>query len=492
MAKWLSNLFSRKPLTAQLARPRATEAKKVNIRARFDVAQTTPENWRHWAYADAFSASAAATPMVRRILRIRARYEIANNSYARGIISTLANDCVGTGPRLQVLTDKATINNQLEAAFSAWATAVKLPQKLRTMRMAKAGDGEAFGLMVSNPKLDNPVKLDLRLLEAEQVATPMFIPSEYADDGVRFDAHGNPTEYDILKRHPGSFGYANLLDYYTVPAEAVLHYFNTDRPGQRRGIPEILPALPLFAQLRRYTQAVAAAAEAAADFALVVYTDAPANGESDPLEPMDTIELESRMATIMPAGWKLGQAKAEQPTTTYREFHATLLNEIARCLNMPYNIAAGNSSGYNYSSGRLDHQTYYKSIRVEQSDLEDEVLDHLFSAWLQEAVLIEGFLPQSLRMRDVHPAHQWMWDGAEHVDPVKEANAQQIRLISNTTTLAAEFARQGKDWEKELTQRAREVKKCLELGLTPILPAPVPAKETVPPEETDEETPADD
>jgi hypothetical protein len=37
---------------------------------------------------------------------------------------------------------------------------------------------------------------------------------------------------------------------------------------------------------------------------------------------------------------------------------------------MPFNVAAGNSSGYNYASGRLDHQTYFKAIRVEQAQLE--------------------------------------------------------------------------------------------------------------------------
>ncbi len=62
----------------------------------------------------------------------------------------------------------------------------------------------------------------------------------------------------------------------------MIHYFRADRPGQSRGIPEITPALPLFAQLRRYTLAVLAAAETAADFAAVLYTDAPANGEADP------------------------------------------------------------------------------------------------------------------------------------------------------------------------------------------------------------------
>jgi capsid protein len=62
-------------------------------------------------------------------------------------------------------------------------------------------------------------------------------------------------------------------------------------------------------------------------------------------------------------------------------------------------------------------------------------------------------------------SHQWFWDGHEHVDPAKEANAQATRLTSNTTTLATEYARQGKDWETELRQRAKEVALCKEFGL---------------------------
>ena len=77
--------------------------------------------------------------------------------------------------------------------------------------------------------------------------------------------------------------------------------------------------------------------------------------------------------------------------TTYAEFKKEILNEIARCLNMPFNVAAGNSSGYNYASGRLDHQTYFKSIRVDQSHLEGVVLDRILAAWLSEAILIEGY-----------------------------------------------------------------------------------------------------
>jgi capsid protein len=242
----------------------------------------------------------------------------------------------------------------------------------------------------------------------------------------------------------------------------MIHWFRTDRPGQHRGIPEITPALPLFAQLRRYTLAVLAAAETAANFAAVLYTDSPANGEAANLEPMDVVNLERNYATTLPDGWRLGQIESQQPTTTYAEFKREILNEIARCLNIPLNIALCNSSGYNYASGRLDHQTYFKSIRVEQAHLGEVILDRIFDAWVYEAQLLTQFA--TLRRVSYLP-RQWFFDGVEHVDPNKEANAQATRLTSNTTTLAAEFARQGKDWEVELRQRAKEKQLMTELGL---------------------------
>jgi lambda family phage portal protein len=442
----------------------------LRVRGRFDAASTTDENRRHWANADLLSADAAANPRVRSILRSRARYEVANNSYARGIVSTLANDCIGTGPRLQMLTDDDEANRVVEQEFMRWADSISLAEKLRTMRMARSESGEGFAMLVANPRIDSPVKLDLRLIEADQVTTPQLLRQSatiYAIDGIIFDQHGNPVEYHVLKSHPGGSIVRFSLDYDRVPASSIIHYFRADRPGQSRGIPEITPALPLFAQLRRYTLAVLAAAETAADFAAVLFTDAPANGEADPVEPMDLVELERRMATVLPGGWKLGQIQAEQPATTYGEFKKEILNEIARCLNMPFNVACGNSSGYNYASGRLDHQTYYKSIRVDQAQLGLTVLDRVLRAWLDEAILISELLPLWMRtaaFRDL--PHQWFWDGQEHVDPAKEANAQATRLSNHTTTLAYEYARQGRDWESELRQRAKEVVLMGELGLT--------------------------
>ena len=308
------------------------------VRAKYDSALTSDNNRRHWAYADGLSANAANSPDVRRILRNRARYEVANNSYARGIVLTLANDVIGTGPRLQMLTEDPEANRRIEQAFHQWAKSIRLAEKLRTLRMAQIQDGEAFAILISNPQLPTAIELDLRLIEAEQVTTPdLQWTDSRATDGIVFDNAGNPVEYHVLKQHPGE-GRGVNREADRVPADSVLHLYRTDRPGQRRGIPEITPALPLFAMLRDYSLATLDAAKAAAYYSGIIYTDAPPNGESDAVEPLDPIELDRNTLLTMPGGWKMSQLKAEQPTGTYAEFKHEILNEIARCLNMPFKV----------------------------------------------------------------------------------------------------------------------------------------------------------
>jgi lambda family phage portal protein len=440
------------------------------IRARYDAASHSEETARHWAMADGMSARSANSAEVRRRLRVRARYERDNSSHLKGIIDTLANDCIGTGPRLQLSLTDQNASRAIERAFSDWCQSVDLAAKLRTMRKSKAVDGEAFALFVNNPRLDSLIQLDLRLVEADQIATPQLNPLDpYTVDGIRYDDHGNPIEYSLLKYHPGDFYNVGL---YADPIDArmVIHWFTAERPGQCRGVPDITPALPLFAQLRRYTLAVIAAAETAADFSAVLQSEMAPDADTSDEDPFQTLEIERRMMTTLPAGWKMSQFHAEQPTNTYESFKREILNEAARCLNMPYNIAACNSSQYNYASGRLDHQTYYKSLSVEQSACELTVLDRVFLAWIEEAWLVTDLIPGGPNPLGGWP-HRWFWDGHEHVDPLKEAMAQQVRLANHTTTYADEDARRGQDYDVQLRQRAKELALLSELGLPMYLPS---------------------
>lgn len=436
------------------------------VRARFDAADSTDDR-RHWASADFLSMDGALTPEVRRRMRSRARYERNSNSYLAGIAETLAVDLVGTGPRLQLDTGTPESDRVVERRFFDDMWRIDLPGKLRTMRQAKLIDGEAFAQFITNPRLDG-VQLDIRLVEAEMVASPMatlpasVTPEGSVVDGLEFDSVGNVIAYLILKNHPGSNWYTSAIDYTRVDSSKIVHWFTAQRPAQNRGISEVAPALRLFANMRRYTEATIAAAEIAADLAAFIHSNSPA-AEVDEVDPFQAVEIEKRTLTTLPEGWSVSQLDAKQPVSTYPQFKREIINEIGRAVGLPFNICALDSSSYNYASGRMDASIYHATQRVERDTLERVMLDRLFREWLDEAVLL-GMVPAGLP-----PIAEWnwswVWDGREHVDPAKEAAATETRLRTNTTTLAAEYAKAGKNWETELRQRAAEIALARELGL---------------------------
>lgn len=466
-----------------------TSSRKISfipVRASFDAASRAPEASRHWRGADALSADAALSPDVRHIIISRARYEVANNGYVSGILQTLADDAIGTGPRLQLSLcdcdsgDDGIVEWEVrlghrEKRFRKWCKAVDLCRKLKIARRTKAQDGEVFLRKSVNPRVRDLVKLDVTLFEAEQVGSALLsvVPDYYDNgvpkevDGVMFDRYGNESGYRFWTLHPGANGVANTLigDSYVVNAENVIHYANIVRPGQHRGLPEIASTLPIFNDLRRFTNAVLAAAETAAEISFLLSTDTPAvdeNGEQQSvhLDPGLIVEFCRNSGVALPEGWKATQLKAEQPTSSHSDFLRTKIREASRALSMPLNVALGDSSGYNYASGRLDHQVYHRVIKSERMLLEDCVLDDLLFAWEQ---FDRMFFPEDYS-DDAEVEHEWMWDGFAHVDPLKEANAQSVRLNnSKTTTLAEECGAEGKDYMKIIRQRVRE--ECAERKL---------------------------
>jgi lambda family phage portal protein len=415
-----------------------------------------------WSQANSLSANGWITPEMRRTWRNRARLEYNCNSYARGLVLTLGDVCIGTGGRLQLLTEDEGYNSQVEQEFAAWSEAINLGEKLQTMRKAKCVDGEAFAVIVNNPQVNHSVKIDLKIVECDRVSTPF--PSLFQKvDGIHFDKYGNPVSYDVLRDHPGDTSAYSFGEYDSVPADFMLHWYRQDRSEQSRGLTELLPSLPLFAQLRRYTLSVIAAAEVASNLAGILHTDQMEDGKPEVAEDK-FLRMERDMISIMPQGWDFSQLKAEQPTTTYPMFKREILSEIGRCLQIPVNIVLGDSSRFNYASGRLDHQTFLKNIRNEQNQCEKAVLFRLLEIWHPEAVRVG--VVKAVNIPQISSQYaRFYWDGIEHVDPIKEANAATAKIDAGISNLSIECAKLGYDWEDVLAQAAREQKRMKELGL---------------------------
>jgi capsid protein len=111
---------------------------------------------------------------------------------------------------------------------------------------------------------------------------------------------------------------------------------------------------------------------------------------------------------------------------------------------MPYIVAVMDATGANYSTMRGDYLVYRKHVAVERAEIERVVLDPLLERWIEEATFVDGAIPDGLPPRDQW-SWRWRWDGFEHVDPLKEANAETVGIENKTVSRAEACARRGKD-----------------------------------------------
>ena len=446
---------------------------RSTINASYDTVHKTRENERHWQYADFRAADASLDPYVRESLRSQSRYELQeNNSYGRGFVETIVTDTIGSGPRLQITEFDQKTNQEVEASWHRWCKATDFDDDLITDRTARLVDGESVIRFINNLSIDDPVQMDIQLIECDQLRSPKYMNQidQFYVDGVHLDRFGNPFAYDILQHHPGQnyWTAADMWAYDMYPLDQIIHSFRRNRPGQHRGVPEFAPALPLFAFLRRFTLATVSAAETAASVSQVVETDAPIPEDLEEEytiatfeKYLDTIPIDRNSATVLPNMWKLKQFAAEHPTTTYQMFKRELIAEIGRCLCLPVNVGALDSGSSNFSSAKFDWLGYERKIKLDQTRIARRTLDRVFCEWIIEASLI-GSIPRRAANKVLslwnasgkrglvgQIQHEWYWDGLRDADQNDAANAQKTRLQNGSTHRAREYAVQGLDIEVE-------------------------------------------
>ncbi|MGA3067720.1 MAG: phage portal protein [Tepidisphaeraceae bacterium] len=426
--------------------------------ARFDNQLTTEENRELWAFSDLLSVDAQANFMVRRTLRMRGRYAYHNNPFMMGASNRLSKFVIGSGPRLHMASDNDNYNDVLEARFARWAREVKLARKLRTSRTARCYNGEGFNLLRTNPKIKDPVKLDVFEIEADQVSSPLFglLPAQFPDqwfDGVVLDPWGNPEVYHVLRQHPGAFGAFIVMgyEYDPWPARYVLHDFARMRPAQQRGIPEFTPALDLLEEARRFRKAVQAAAETAADWVGSIETLEAAAGNTA-LGEGESVPVRRRSLRVMPQGYTMKMNKSEQPTQTYSDYILSLLVEASQILDMPLFIMTGDARLANMSSAYVATQSFIKSVQTDRDEY-GILLDKIFDEWHAEAKRIPGFLPKD---EPDNLDHSWRWDRiSKHADPQKMA--QSIRLeLQNGKAPSIVYSDEGLDFDENVARGAAD------------------------------------
>ena len=369
----------------------------------------------------------------RQRLADLARYEFRNNPHLRGLCQKIDNETVGRGPRLTI--DPRTPSDRsrraadrVEKTWQEWCCATKLVEKLRLVCSERRTGGEAFAVAFPNRSLQVP--MDFKVYEGDQFQTPYWERDWYSDrdgrndqghyDGLNFDSYGNVSSYTMLEKHPYADSYSYDASYRNVDASLVWHWFRKERPSQFRGISEIAPTLEVYSNLRRFIESKVQQEELRAKLLGAVSTAYPPDAGCADLgdEPVDMM-IGGGQFTTLPDGWKIDMFRFDPTGQGVQEFVRTMLSWATQALLAPWNIVAGDSSDYNFASGRLDHMTFYSYVGIMRSEIEKYGLNWFFhNHWFPIARLTNR-IPDDLGPFSV----TWYWDQREAIDPNKAANA---------------------------------------------------------------------
>lgn len=448
-----------------------------------------------------------------------------NNGLASGSVQTVQDNVVGAGLRLASSPNYKALGKDIKWA-SDWTRSVETLWQAYaegcacdaagTLNFASMTNlifrsvlenGEALALPLWLDRgIETQFKTCFQVIDSDRLSNPIGqIPTNKFRGGIEMDDYGRPLAYNIRKVLPffgwnqmiwlGASGFLGGADIFgggsfvweRIPAitdfgrPRVLHIFQKDRADQTRGKPILSPVIEQFRMLDSYQRTELQSAIVNSLVAGVIETPMdPASITEmmggDPKQYLGEknqyrVRLEGGAFIPLWPGDKLTPYTPARPAQTYLSFVESVIRQIGCATGLPYELIAKDFSKVTYASARAALGEAWRFFYNRRKWMADYWATPVFSMWLEEAVnagLIDA--PDFYDNRAAYTRCKWIGPPRSQIDPVKEAQAQAIRLQNRTTTLEVECAEGGQDWNDVLEQLALENERMSELNL--LLPEP--------------------
>ena len=421
-------------------------------------------------------------------LREDSQHLIRNSPLACGAVRTNVTKVVGRGLQAKSQIDRALLGLS-DAAADAWELAAEREWKLATesreidlerqltfaqlqalafLKVLEDGD-----LFVNLPRLKrpgSPYGLKLQLIEAARICNPDSKPDGNSlFSGVEKDAGGAPVAYHVCNRHPASLRRLinrDPLTWTKLPAfgkatgaPLVLHLLDKTRPGQTRGVPYLAPVIELIKQLGRYTDAEVMAAVVSGMMTVFVHSetgDAVVGTPTEDADPYDTTGMELGHGAVigLRPDTKIESFNPNRPNTAFDPFIQAVLRQIGVALELPFEILIKHFTS-SYSAARAALLEAWSYFHRRRAWLVTSLCQPVYEAIITEAVATgrlaaPGYFADPL-IKKAWLGTLWIGDAPGQIDPLKEANAANVRLnVLRITTHDEECAAyNGSDWEQK-------------------------------------------
>lgn len=345
----------------------------------------------------------------------------------------------------------------------------------------------------------NPYTLRLHIIEADRISTPhkMSVGGIYRYtegknskngnkifDGVEVDKNGKAVAYYICNSYPGQYISERkwsrvLIDGKKTGLPNILQIMDAERPDQYRGVSYLAPVIEVLLQLRRYTESELVAALVQSYLTAWITTktdntdfpfDEVGDGISDEGNERsegvsrDENEYEMGPGTInhLAPGEEVSFGNPNIPTAGFESFVRTISKMAGASLELPYDVLMKEfDASYSAAKGALEEA--WETFKMKRSWFVNDFCQPVYETWLAEAVATgrvkaPGFFEDPL-VRAAWSRARWEGPAQTHLDPKKEAEANQIILAHGWRTneqISREFY--GVDWNEnaEILKQERE------------------------------------
>lgn len=335
--------------------------------------------------------------------------------------------------------------------------------------------GEAF-VRLRTRRADDalPVPLQLQVLESDMV--PMW--DSFARNGnpirsgIEFDRLGRRAAYWMHREHPGDGIAFAPSDLVRVPADAVLHIFEPQRPGQIRGVTDFASILAKLRGVGDFDDAVLDRQKLANLFAFFVTRPPGGSAGIDPVtgEPLELDGDGGSMAQLQPgtgqyldAGEDIKFSEPPGPGADYDDYMRIQSQHLAAGSSLPYELLTGDLRDVSDRALRVMINEFRRHCEQRQWHiLIHQLCRPVRAAWAQHAVL-SGAIAPALEVAAGRAL--WVPQGWAYIHPTQDVEAEKIAIDAGLKSRSQVITRRGDDPETIDQERADDAARERRHGL---------------------------
>ena len=246
---------------------------------------------------------------------------------------------------------------------------------------------------------------------------------------------------------------------FKVPSDQIIHSFKTLRPGQLRGMSPFASAVLSAYALRDYETAEMDAQKMSSKW--MAFVTAPPSGnfsnnfsgkiEENELYGKYVETLDNATIQYLKSGESVTMNTMQRSSGAFSDFNEIVIRRLSSAIQLPYELISQDYSGLNFTTLRAVRNDFKQSLRPIWERKISHLCHRVFKKWLRMEVLsgnlnLPGYFQNPERFERV----SWITPALENIDPLKEFQADLLKVRSGAKSMQEVIKEMGGDPEKTL------------------------------------------